>query len=92
MAIVADIGDDAGKRCADRGLDSGNDGLELVAVIGRSGQRLDVADELAALGALQRGGDCIRPRAHAARRPGDLNLHVSVCKGPATKKQFLNAR
>ena len=42
---------------ADRRLDLRDDGGQRVAVVGIAGQRLGMGDELAALGAVERGGD-----------------------------------
>lgn len=57
VALVSGIGDDARKRCPDLGLDGRNDGLKRVAIIGFSGQRLDVSDELAAFRSVDRRCD-----------------------------------
>ena len=57
VAAITAVGDDAGKACADLRLDLRNDGRESVAIVGVAGQRLGVGDELAALGAMERGGE-----------------------------------
>ena len=57
VAAIAAVGDDAREARADLRLDLGDDGRQRVAVVGIAGQRLGVGDELAALGAMERGGD-----------------------------------
>jgi hypothetical protein len=49
MALIAGVGEDAGKGCAGHRFDSGKDGLERMPVIGIARQSLGVEDELAAL-------------------------------------------
>jgi hypothetical protein len=55
--IVAAVGDDAGKARVDLRLDLRDHGFKRVAVVGISGQRRDVGDELPALRAGEGGGD-----------------------------------
>ena len=57
MAAIAAVGDDAGKVRADLHLDLRDHGREGVAVVGVARHRLGVGDELAALRAMQRGGE-----------------------------------
>jgi hypothetical protein len=57
VAAIAAVGNDAGEVGADLGLDLRNHGSEGVAIIGVAGQRLHMGDELAALRAMQRGGE-----------------------------------
>ncbi len=57
VAFVSGIGQDALDAGAGQGLDIREHGLKCVPVIGLSGQRLGVNGELAALTAVQRGGD-----------------------------------
>ena len=57
VAAIAAVGDDAGEACADLRLDLRNYGRQRVAVVRVARQRLGVGDELAALGAMERGGE-----------------------------------
>ncbi len=57
MALVAAIGEDALQRRAGVGLDRGDDSRIRVAVVRGFRHRLHMGDELAALAAVQRGGD-----------------------------------
>ena len=57
VALVSGVGQDAFDPGAGQGLDVGEHGFERVPVIGPSGQRLGVDGELAALAAVERGGD-----------------------------------
>ena len=57
VAAVTGIGVNALDGIAENRLDRRNDTGEGVAVVGVAWQRLDVSDELAALAALQGGGD-----------------------------------
>ena len=57
VALVSGVGQDAADSGAGQRLDVGQHGFERVAVIRPSGQRLGVNGELAALAAVQRGGD-----------------------------------
>ena len=57
VAAIAAVGEDAGDVGADLRLDLRDHGRERMAVIGVARQRLGVGDELAALGAMERGGE-----------------------------------
>ena len=57
MAAIAGVGDDAREVGADLRLDLRDHGLAGVAVVGVARQRLGVGDELAAPGAMERGGE-----------------------------------
>ncbi|CAH0356556.1 hypothetical protein SPH9361_04196 [Sphingobium sp. CECT 9361] len=57
MAAVAGIGDDTGEAGADLRLDGGNEFAQCMAIIRIAGQCRDMGDELAALAAVDRGGD-----------------------------------
>ena len=57
VAAIAAVGDDAREVRADLRLDLRDHGRERVAVVGVAGQRLGVGDELAAPGAIERGGE-----------------------------------
>jgi hypothetical protein len=57
MAAIAAVGEDAGEVRADLRLDLRDHGRQRVAVIRIARQRLGVGDELAAPGAMERGGE-----------------------------------
>ena len=57
VALVSGVGQDAFDPGAGQRLDVRDDGFERVAVIGPSGQCLGMDGELAALAAVERGGD-----------------------------------
>jgi hypothetical protein len=57
VAAIAAVGDDAGKVRADLRPDLRDHGGERMPVIRVAGQRLGVGDELAAPGAIERGGE-----------------------------------
>ena len=57
VALVSGVGQDAFDAGAGQGLDVGKDCFERVPIIRPSGQRLGVDGELAALAAVERGGD-----------------------------------
>src|SRR5271166_657554 len=57
VAAIAAVGDDAGEVGADLRLDLRDHGREGVAVVGVARHRLGVGDELAAPGAMERGGE-----------------------------------
>ena len=57
VAAIAAVGDDAREVRADLRLDLRDHGREGVAVVGVARHRLGVGDELAAFGAMERGGE-----------------------------------
>ena len=57
VAAIALVGEDARDGVADQRLHLRNHLCQRVAVIGIAGQRLHMGDELAALAALERGGN-----------------------------------
>jgi hypothetical protein len=57
VTTIAAVGDDAGEVGADLRFNLRDHGSEGVAIIGVAGQRLHMGDELAALRAMQRGGE-----------------------------------
>ncbi len=78
MPTISAVGDDAGEAGADLRLHLGDHRRQRVAVVRIARQRLHVGDELADLGAMERGGD----RHFDAELIGPMRFALGRCIQP----------